>query len=312
MTQALAKKPDTTEDGPRVGIFEDIPNAEYHHGPGISKSGLDLIDLSPAHYITHKRHPKPSTATMIFGSAFHSLVLEPEKFADEYVLPPEGAPNRLTSRQINAKKPSDATIAAIEFWAQWDAENAGKTVIENKPGSDPFWSPGDWDRLHRMRDAVAEHPIAGILLDPGQGKPEQSVYWVDAQTRKLCKCRPDFLNEAHNCVADLKSTDDASYTAFGKSCAKFRYHVQDPFYCDGLRAAGKMIGGFVFVAVEKRPPWGVACYVINDDARRIGRSMYERNLETYAKCHAADEWPCYPAEVRDLELPGWILHGNVT
>lgn len=76
----------------RPGIYRGLPNAAYHGGPGISKSGLDLIRKSPAHYravVTaandNERRP---TAAQALGTALHMLVLEPSEFAKEYTLAP--------------------------------------------------------------------------------------------------------------------------------------------------------------------------------------------------------------------------------
>lgn len=299
-------------DGPMLGLFDGISNQDYHYGRGISKSGLDLIRKNPAEYITRKRHPKPPTPAMVLGTAFHSLVLEPDKFEQEYVMEPVNAPRRPTAVQINAKKPSPESLAAIDFWKQWDAENAGKTPISTKPGDDPFWQPSDWCRLHRMRDAILLHPIASILVAPGSGRAEQTCYWVDYETKKLCKCRPDWINDDHNLIVDLKSTEDASYTGFGKSIGNYRYHVQDAFYRDGMHAIGQTVAGFVFLAVEKSPPYNVALYRLGQEEVRTGRLMYQSDLIKYAQCHAADEWPGYPEEVRDLTLSQYQLRGTVS
>lgn len=74
----------------KPGIYRGIPNAMYHGGPGISKSGLDLIRKSPAHYravVTAEnddaRRPTPAQA---IGTALHMLVLEPAEFARTYTL----------------------------------------------------------------------------------------------------------------------------------------------------------------------------------------------------------------------------------
>ena len=283
-------------DGPRLGVFSDISNEDYHRGPGISKSGLDLIDQSPRHYIEVKKHPKPTTKAMTIGSALHCLVLEPDEFDKLYVRDPNPG-----SQSAKAKE------------ARLQLAEDGLTVISTKPGESTHWSPGDWDTIHRMRDAVMTHPFASVLLDPDQGEAEQSVYWIDEETGKLCKCRPDFFNDAHKLMVDLKSTDDASYTGFGKSVAKWRYHVQHPFYVDGWRAAGRRVRSFVFVAVEKQPPYGVGVYQLDPKVVHIGRSMYLKNLHTYAKYHGKDfdEWPSYPPEIRDLEIPSWGLQGHI-
>ncbi len=298
---------------PKLGIHDDISNEDYHHGPGISKSGLDLIDRSPAHYQAHKQHPKPSTPAMAIGTALHCLVLEPDKFDKEFVKFPDDAPKRPTVAQFNAKKSSIETLKAIDFWENFAIKNEGKTVITGyKSGDDKFWKPGDWGTIHRMRDAVMSHSIASALLDYGMGKAEQTVYWVDQETKKLCKCRPDFLNETHNIAIDLKTTEDASYSEFARSVLKYRYHVQNAFYVDGLREAGRPVDAFVFIAVEKQPPYAVGVYVLDSEARRVGKIQYRENLYTFAQCMERNEWPAYPSELRDLELPKWGMQGKIS
>ena len=309
------------DDGPKLGIFDDIPNLEYHRGKGISKSGLDLLNRSPLHFITAKRNPKPPTPAMIFGQAIHTLILEPDKFDEEFILMPENAPRMPTELQLNPKKgqAKPEHCNAKDWWDSWNAMSEGKIILTDKAGENPFWQPGDWSRLHYMRDAVMAHPIASILLDPDQGIAEQSVYWIDDETKKLCKCRPDFRNTAHNVAVDLKSTTDASFTGFGKSVANFRYHVQDAYYRDGLHAVGATVSAFVFVAVEKDPPYAVACYIVEKEAQRIGRIQYQSNLHTYAECMARDVWPGYPGTesvfdptIRDLAIAPWGLKGFVS
>jgi len=303
----------TVEDeGPKLGIFDDIPSDEYHFGKGISKSGLDIINRSPAHYITNKQHPRPPTDALDIGRAFHSLVLEPDVFSLEFICEPDDAPRRPTQPQLDAVKKSDKARASIEYWQHWDAENIGKTVIKSKPGANKFWKPGDWATIHNMRDAIMSHPMASILCNHDDGKAEQTIYWIDELTFKLCKCRPDFDNQAHNVIVDLKSTLDASYTEFAKSVGKWRYQVQDSFYTDGMRSAGRKIAAFVFIAVEKDPPYGVGVYVLDAEDKRIGRTMYQNDLDVYKTCHDADEWPCYSTDIRNLETPPWTKRGKIS
>jgi len=298
-----------------VGLFDDIPNAEYHGGPGISKSGLDLIERSPLHYITQKRHPKPTTPTFVIGSAVHSIVLEPDKFEDEYVKEPVDAPLKPTDKMVKdyaEGKASKPIAARVDFWEQWEQENSGKIVLGGKTGDDPFWQPSTWDQVHRMRDAVLAHPLANILLDHDDGIAEQSCLWVDRATGKLCKCRPDFRNYPHNVLVDLKTTEDASYFGFNQSAGKFRYFVQDPWYLDGMTHNDVLSSTMIFVTVEKQPPYGVGLYEITREAREIGRMHYRSLLEVYAKCHESQEWPCYPSEVRQLDISKFQLARKVS
>lgn len=72
----------------KPGVYEGIPNAEYHGGPGISKSGLDLVHRSPLHYnavVTAANDRTPTPAQEI-GTAVHMAILEPEEFAKTYCL----------------------------------------------------------------------------------------------------------------------------------------------------------------------------------------------------------------------------------
>lgn len=298
----MSAQTDTVKQpGPPVGIFSDVSNEDYHRGVGVSKSDLDKIARSPLHYITEKRNPRPPTPQMFFGSAFHAIVLEPELFAETYV--PDPAPGSYSK---------DAKAARFEL------EAAGKIVIGSKTDDDKgIWGASDWDKLHRMRDAVLAHPIASVLLDPDQGPVEQSVYWIDPETRKLCKCRPDKWNDAHRVLVDLKSTMDASYTGFGKACANYRYNVQAAYYLDGwFRASDRPLGGtaraFVFAAVEKEPPYAVACYRLDAEEIEAGREMYRRDLDLYAQCHAENQWPGYDESIRVLRMPPWGLRADIS
>jgi exodeoxyribonuclease VIII len=70
------------------GIYDDIPNADYHGGAGISNSGLAIIRRSPLHYRARQlaaNDNEPTTAQAI-GTAFHALLLEPQLFYSEYCL----------------------------------------------------------------------------------------------------------------------------------------------------------------------------------------------------------------------------------
>lgn len=288
MNAATAEKVEEDIEQDRwLGIYDGLDDQEYRRAPGMNKSSLDLIAVSPLHYQTVKYNPKPPTPQMFFGSAFHCLVLEPEEFDKRYVL----APN------INKR-----TKAGKEEWERFQADNIGKQIITNNDSGKGIWGVGDWDRLHLMRDSVLNHPFASILIE---GIVERSIWWVDPVTYKLCKSRIDVVNEAHSLNVDLKTTADASYSGFQRSVHSYRYHVQDAFYTDGSNINDMGMKGFVFVCVEKEPPYAVACYMIEREWRRVGRAIYQRNLETYKRCMENDEWPCFPEEVRDLIMPGF-------
>lgn len=73
------------------GVYFDISNEDYHAGPGISKSQLDDIAISPAIYQWRRHAPVDAekTAALDLGTALHCLLLEPDEFSKRFEIAPE-------------------------------------------------------------------------------------------------------------------------------------------------------------------------------------------------------------------------------
>lgn len=247
-----------------------MPSAEYHSHPAVSKSLLDKIARSPLHaraYMDGQRDEP--TASMTFGTALHTAVLEPDRFAAEYAVW-EG-----DRRTKDGKAAYEALLAT------------GATLI----------SAADSDAISAMAMAVRQHPVAGPLLQDGQA--ESSVFWQHPASGLECKCRPDWWRN-DGMVVDVKTTEDASPAAFARSVAAYRYHVQAAHYMAGTQARR-----FLFIAIEKKAPHAVAVYELDADAIDLGNRLRERDLQQYASCSEFGIWPGYPTEVLPLALPKW-------
>lgn len=278
-----------------------MDNITYHGDVSrISKSGLDKIAQSPAHYYYHylapDKPPHVETDAMLQGSIFHKLVLEPDEFKKQYMLLPPGAPEYPSARSINAKVQSEETARTLKFYQDLAAAYPGIQIITREM----------YDTAHRMRDAVMAHSLARELVS--DGKAEQTVLFEDLHTGAPCKCRPDWLRH-DDVVVDLKSTTDASLDAFGRSSFNYRYYVQAPFYVDGINVefGYERVKHFVFIAVEKTPPYGVGVYFTPDDVMELGRKEYRRNLATYMECRKSNRWPSYSEDPLALQLPAWAF-----
>lgn len=281
----------------KLGLVDET-NDEYHGSVGsVSKSHLDVIAAgSPRHYwhkyLNPNRETEEPTPALILGQAIHSAILEPHLFTSEFAAVPEDAPKRPTSTQLKAKNPSLETTEAIQWWAEFNKAAEGKTVLT----ADNFRICMD------IRDAVHSHPVAsGLICD---GKAEQSVYAVDGETGETVKCRIDYLTA--DMIIDLKSTEDASPAAFGKSAAKYRYPVQQAWYQDVLDSAfGEHPPYWIFLAVEKTPPYAIGIYYLEPEDVTRGRIAARRDLLTIASCRRANAWPDYGTDARPLPIPGW-------
>lgn len=369
----------------KAGVYTGISNADYHGGPGISKSGLDLIHRSPMHYkaaidSSNDNQPTPAQA---LGTAAHSLILEPAEFVKNYCLAlrPSDVPHAIDDREVLVQMVQGLNVtrlpklatggskaeqverildaeatnlmggnhsreelegmkgaelkAALEkinesrqgllpisgnrhelaellrangvevtLWAdvlaEWQQNNGERTVLSQE----------QWDQLHAMRDSVMAHPAAGALLTGCPGKAELSVYWNDPETGELCRCRPDWWRD-DDLLIDLKTTDDASPEGFAKSIANWRYDVQDPYYMDGVQlATGRRPRGFVFIAVEKKAPYAVGVYRLDDESRDLGRAQYKADLRRFAECKRTDTWPGYGDKIQSISVPAWHANKN--
>jgi hypothetical protein len=261
-------------------VLKNLNMAEYLATEAISKSGLDQIAKSPAHYQAWLRDkPEPTTA-MVFGSALHCALLEPERFHGVYVQSPK------FDRRTNAGKAEAA---------DWEKSNAGKIPL----------SPDQWQTLHEMQDAFHSHKlISGVL---GGAQIERCAFWTDQETGVLCKSRPDIVT-SDGLVLDLKTTEDAAGPAFSRSAWNYRYHVQAAMYLEGVsQALGKKHEAFLFIAIEKTAPYAINVHMADQVFVGTGREHMRRDLLRYAECLHKNQWPGYPQEVQTLTLPQWAV-----
>lgn len=256
-----------------AALHYDMPAGEYHSLRRISKSGLDLIARSPAHYVAAIREPKAPTKAMRIGTAVHALALEGK------------APT---------VRPEFSGKGSVAARAEWDAQAAAT-------GVDLILDADEAELVHSAAAHLAMHPIAGPALRRADGRPEVSALWECMGAE--CKSRFDFLLPA--AIVDLKTAADASAEAFRRSVTSYRYHVQAAFYLDAAAACGLEVEHFLFVVVETDAPFGVAIYQLEADFIEAGRRAYRRDLSGYLACKQTGDWPGYPQEIQTLTMPAW-------
>lgn len=261
----------------RQGFVPDMPEDEYHGGPGVSKSALDKIAPesggSPAHYKAAKETRLTPTPAMALGTALHCALLEPERFATEYV-----------NTGCNDKRQKAYKEAA---------EALGDKALTAR---DADWLAGMQAAVWQGSDQNAQ--AARTLLSM-EGDTELSAFAHDDVTGLTRRCRFDLLTHADSSgrvfAADIKKTKDASPAEFAKSVFRYRYHVQAAFYSDiYYQITEKPLDSYTFIAIEEAPPHAVQVYAISDEDMAIGRALYVRDLTLVAACVDADDWPLAP------------------
>ena len=265
-------------------LIEHLDIDEYHSRPEISKSQLDTLNVSPAHFWALHRDPnRPAPVTrggQLEGSLAHCAILEPDEFGNRYVLGP--TLNRNT-----------------KAWKDFVEANPGRIAIQQD----------QYDTAWRQSDAVRALPEIREALS--RGRAEVSAFWTDPGTGVACRCRPDFasdVSESAVILLDVKTFSSAAPDEFRRQAARKRYHVQDALYSDGFSIAADVdVLAFVFVAVESDYPHAAHALMLDEPSRAQGRADYARNLATYARCEANGQWPGYPTEISLITLPAWAF-----
>jgi hypothetical protein len=260
-----------------VGRFDDISLEDYHKMDGWSKSALDKVHKSMAHYFESKKEQMTSPA-LEFGSAFHSKVLTPDLFQKEYVIEPDFGDLR--------------TKAAKELKASFLMENINKKGLDFESAT----------KIELMSQAVFNHPVANQLLTDGDA--EHSFFWIDDQTKLQCKARPDYVRR-DGIIIDLKTTSDASWFEFQRSIVKYRYHAQGGHFTNGVsKVMGSDYGTFILIVIESSAPYNVAVYNLDEDSLNLGRTSIKMDFDKIL-AYEKTQWTGYPCMIMDMFLPPW-------
>jgi hypothetical protein len=270
-----------------MSIIHGMSNADYHALPSVSSSQLKTILRSPAHYreaYLSGKEKKPPTADMVLGSLTHTLFLEPEQFAEEYV------ESVKFDMRTNAGKAAAATFAEL---------SAGRTPVTAEQIQQAQ------NMANALRDSIAFNAMTG-------GYAEASIFFQDADTGLQCRIRPDYHVAPGDAwpdglIIDVKSTDDARAEAFARTCVKFGYDLSAAMYSDGfMQEYGTQNPPiFLLLVVERDAPHGVACYEASEEMLGKGHEKYRKAINTLFACQESGEWPCYPDVIQKLDLPKW-------
>jgi hypothetical protein len=261
--------------------FMDMTAEQYHAATGLSASGMQELRRSPAHYQAWLTQARKQSKEMKLGEWIHVAVLEPERWAETFVCAPEIEDRR--TKEGKAK------------WQDFCAAHFGKTVLDAE----------DYAIVQGAAVSVMKHPLASELLKGGRA--EQSMFWTDPDTGTPQKARLDYI-QGNDMLIDLKSCEDASFDAFQRSIVNYGRHHQSFHYLDGYhKVTGVFTNLFVHVAVEKKPPFAVAVYLLDDATLERAMQDVKALRLLYKDCLEKNEWPAYPATIQPMNLPHWAF-----
>ena len=265
----------------RIGLTmykpEIITNAEYHgRKTHLSSTNIRTFKKNRKQFEYSLTHDLvKQTKAMADGTAVHAFFLERDKFDTDFVIKPADI-------RLNTK--------AGKEWAQ---EHQSKIIIDSELGNNLF----------EMEKSFMDSP-AKLIYDI-KGQTELSYFWDDLGTIKG-KCRPDWISDDGQIVVDVKTTTDASPRGFQKSIANWGYHLQLGWYMRGLRKLGFDTYDFIFIAIEKTPPFCVGVYRADREMINFAMKELDQLMPEIQSAMVSKEFPDYTPEITSIGLPPWM------
>ena len=256
---------------------------EYRQHPAISRSELFKISESPEKFKYYREHSEEPTSALVFGQLFHAMALQPETVWEQFAVMP------------NADR---RTKAGKEAFAEFEATAEGKTIV----------SVDMVEQATAMCEALSKNEFVKKLL---KGEKEKPFFWVDEMTGEECKCRTDALTEIGEnlIITDLKTTDCAETEAFMRAAIKYGYDFQAAMYSEGVKANTGREPLFVFIAIEKKPPYAINILQADKLLIRRGYDLFREYLGIYHECKTTDNWWGYLGrynQINNLALPAYL------
>lgn len=239
-----------------------LSDAEYFARSEMSKHSLDEFAKNPYAFFERRKagiHADEDTDALRIGRVVHTAVLEPFRFAHEYVLQPE---------HIKIRRGKD--------WDAFKFENEGREIIK---ADESFLAKG-------IAAAIEKNETARKLINACVVR-ESAIIWRESKDDDYeipMRAKVDFMSPNLAVLGDLKTTTDASPEAFMKDCDTFGYDIQAAVYISAARALGRDPKCFAFLVVEKTYPFTTAIYTFDADSDFVlaGDLEYRRRLKAYA------------------------------
>jgi PDDEXK-like domain of unknown function (DUF3799) len=252
------------------GVYQ-LTDAEYHADPveggSLSSTGARRLLDCPAKFEYERANGRPPKKEFDHGHAAHKLVL------------------------------GDGPEIVVVDADSWRTAAAKKTRDEVYDAGHVPLLPQDFEIVTAMADKIREHPTASMLLSGG--KAEQSLIWQHRPTGVMRRARLDYLRDTvpgqRLLISDYKTTTNAHPNAVRRSIPQWGYHIQAPWYIDGVVELGLAPWGAVMMLImqEKTAPYVVSIVEIAASSLTWGERDCERALHLYRQYTESGHWPGY-------------------
>lgn len=220
----------------KPGVYRNLPGETYYGLPHLSASAIRVCKGSTRklHYELTKPKEKP-TEPMIFGNAFHTYCLEPERFDVDYHTLPQGHKGNTIEGKAELRKCAERGQIPLKYES--------------------------FKQIANMRSSMVTHTWLMRYFCPMPVNCDIEISFVSEWEGVMVKSRLDTYYPDEGISIDLKTTRDSSPD-------KWRYEIRDSYliqaaiYVQQLKEHKLPYKGFYFAAVDKAEPHNTAVYSI--------------------------------------------------
>ena len=192
---------------------------DYDSIKAIRSSELDAAALGEAYLQAYRKlNAERKSQAMEFGTAFHTIVLQPEEFGKQYVIAPE--------KIVREYQDSKGKVVT-SIWNEGDSTNTKayqlfKEEIAEK--NQTILSVKDHLRLLKMKNYLNKNKWFSENVNIYNKSVMIEAAHIFNINGVLCKSKPDFIDHDRKIIVDLKSTAIVSST--GKIVGLQDYHLR--------------------------------------------------------------------------------------
>lgn len=265
-----------------TGIVPNLDEATYHAHPSLSSTGARVLLESPATFKYQMDHPSAGKRDYDIGHAAHAKVLGVGLgvigYPEEHLTP---------SGNVSTK-------AATLTWAE-EQRAVGLVPV----------SPADIAAVEGMAESVLAHPKARALFE-ADGQRELSVF-TNIEGVPV-RARMDAVAEFEGLTGvDLKTTRKKAHKeGFSHESGDLGYFVQETWYRQAAESEGLLLDRFVFVVVEKKPPYLVGVNEHDVIFREMGKTAAAEARARYRNGVENGLWPGYSDEIELASPSPWM------
>jgi len=276
-----------------------INPTDYHatHGQrgdakfSMSPSTLRSFAQCPARWMSG--YDSPDSESKEWGRLIDCLVLTPGEFSNRYAVQPALYPDEKLNH-----KPWNNNATVCRKWRKEQEPREIITAIEHA-------------NARVATEKIRADEILCAFVDQSDKQVWVSGEWKCADgmivpVQCLIDLVPRLDSEFAKCLADLKTTRNASPRAWQRWSSLANYHVQAAFDLDLYCAAtGEDRNTWCFVVQENFTPWQTGRRMLTPSKLDIGRKLYQLWLDRYCRCLSSGIWTGYDDHPEAVQ--GWTM-----